>query len=474
MLSSLGRGVVVLLVLIGVLAAAGWAAMRFMPAGPEGRIVMATGGSGGAYQELATTYQDDFLRYGVNLELRPSAEGFATLRALLDPKSGIDAGFLKGGLAGSLQGRLASEKAKDFHEREIDKLRSVGRLFLEPVWVFTRASLPIESLRDLEGKKILTGTRQSGGRRVALQLLRANGVNRDNSVLVEAELGGDAAPLLNGEADAAIVIQPADHEKIQKLLRVSGIRLMNFEREVDAYTNRFPALRKVVLHTGAVEFDPLIPSADITLLATSVALVVRSDMHPALISLLTHVVITNPKSGFDKLGDPVLFHKAGEFPNGNDPEYTLAADARLVHRSGELPFLLRSLGPMAARMGMPFSVPAFANAHGAQTVLLLIPMLTVLIPLMRLIPTIYNWSIRRRLLYWYRQLKALERRLDQEGEAAGGDIAANRAEIERIDAGVRRIRVPLAFSDQFYDLRGHIDLVRQRLAPAPAIRMAAE
>ena len=57
----------------------------------------------------------------------------------------------------------------------------------------------------------------------------------------------------------------------------------------------------------------------------------------------------------------------------------------------------------------------------------------------------------------------------------GDDPSVYRADIERIDAGVRRIRVPLAFSDQLYDLRGHIDFVRQRLASNVApFKVAAE
>ena len=36
-------------------------------------------------------------------------------------------------------------------------------------------------------------------------------------------------------------------------------------------------------------------------------------------------------------------------------------------------------------------------------------------------------------------------------------------EIERIDSAVSKIKVPLAYSDQYYDLRQHIELVRQRL-----------
>ena len=86
--------------------------------------------------------------------LRP-LEGRLTLRALTDDNSGITAAFVKGDLVGSLQGRLATEKQKGRHA-EYSKLRSVGRLFYEPVWVFTRGDLPIETLRDLKGKRIIS------------------------------------------------------------------------------------------------------------------------------------------------------------------------------------------------------------------------------------------------------------------------------------------------------------------------------
>jgi hypothetical protein len=93
---------------------------------------------------------------------------------------------------------------------------------------------------------------------------------------------------------------------------------------------------------------------------------------------------------------------------------------------------------------------------------------------MRFLPVAYAWNVRRRLLYWYRQLKALERSLDSGG--AKYDLAAHQAEVERIDSHVRRLRVPLYFSSQLYDLRGHIDLVRHRIAARPPqeVRIAAE
>jgi hypothetical protein len=78
--------------------------------------------------------------------------------------------------------------------------------------------------------------------------------------------------------------------------------------------------------------------------------------------------------------------------------------------------------------------------------------------------------IRRRLVYWYRHLKALERKLD-----AGYDADAAQAEFDRIDTHVRVMRVPAYYSNQLYDLRGHINLVRQRLTGrSEPMRMAAE
>jgi hypothetical protein len=84
----------------------------------------------------------------------------------------------------------------------------------------------------------------------------------------------------------------------------------------------------------------------------------------------------------------------------------------------------------------------------------------------------YTWMVRRKIFYWYRQLKQLEGSLDSRG--AKLDETAHQAELERIDGAVRRIQVPLHFSSELYDLRLHIDLVRQRLSAQPSMKLAAE
>jgi TRAP-type uncharacterized transport system substrate-binding protein/HAMP domain-containing protein len=460
---------VAVVALVGVLGFGSYGMWQQTRTIGEGRIVVAAGTP--HYAELAESYRRDLERFGVRYEVQQGVGGFATLKALLEAGPGINAGFIKGGLVGSLQGRLATEKAQDWYAK-FSQLQSVGRLFYEPIWVFTRGDLRVTSLRDLKGKKILTGTREGGTRRIANQLLKANGVDKTNASLIAEMLPADAAPLLDGRADAAFLIEPADSKLIQGLLRVGNIRLMDFSEEAEAYDNRFPAITKVVLRKGAVEFNPLIPSDDITLLATSVVLVVRKDMHSTLVSLLTHAVVSNPKPGIDKAGDPVLFHRTGLFPSPDDPEFQVSKEARAIYKSGELPILLRNIAPVSSRLGVPYQFTAYVSSYAGQVLLLLIPILALIVPLSRALPAAYVWMVRRRLVHWYRHLKALERRLDS-GDAVH-DTAAHRAEIERIDGAVRRIRVPHYFSNELYDLRLHIALVRDRLAAQPSMQMAAE
>ena len=59
-----------------------WGVITHFNPGPQGKIVIATGGSEGAFHEMAERYKKDLARYGVELELRPKVEGTDTLKAL--------------------------------------------------------------------------------------------------------------------------------------------------------------------------------------------------------------------------------------------------------------------------------------------------------------------------------------------------------------------------------------------------------
>jgi hypothetical protein len=91
----------------------------------------------------------------------------------------------------------------------------------------------------------------------------------------------------------------------------------------------------------------------------------------------------------------------------------------------------------------------------------LVVLLPLLIPLVRFAPQIYNWRMRRRIIYWYGQLKQLE--ANARRASSREDRAASLEQLDRIEAAVDNIPIPLGFSDRLYDLRLHIDNTRRRL-----------
>jgi hypothetical protein len=89
------------------------------------------------------------------------------------------------------------------------------------------------------------------------------------------------------------------------------------------------------------------------------------------------------------------------------------------------------------------------------------------------LPQLYRWNVRRRLLYWYGRLQALEAAIDS-NSSAGETSAEVQSELQRIEDGVSHIRFPLAFSDQVYNLRSHIEIVRRRTTGRKNLSLAAE
>jgi hypothetical protein len=65
------------------------------------------------------------------------------------------------------------------------------------------------------------------------------------------------------------------------------------------------------------------------------------------------------------------------------------------------------------------------------------------------------------LLHWYQQLKRLEHSINTDDQ--NEKLLDNMTELRRIEVAVQQIPVPKDFSDQFYQLRGAIALVRERL-----------
>jgi hypothetical protein len=107
-------------------------------------------------------------------------------------------------------------------------------------------------------------------------------------------------------------------------------------------------------------------------------------------------------------------------------------------------------------------LPLSLSVHVQRAIAILLTGIAIGLPLLHFVPQGYNWMTRRRLLHWYAQLKALEASFDT--SESHKHLLDKQAEIERIEDAVRAINFPLTFSDQVYNLRNHIDIVRRKIA----------
>jgi uncharacterized protein len=419
-----------------VAIAAVWFASRLVDPAPPGVFVVSAATKGSPYYRYAEQYRETFRRNGVKLEVRESAGSFANLEALSNPATGVHAGFVQGGIASS---------------KDTARLQSVGRIAYEPLWVFYAGSARLERLGDLRGKRILVGPAGSGTSALATRLLAANGITAATATLIDRELPDYVELLGKGEADAGFLVLAPEARTVQRLLRTPNVRLMSFAN-ADAYMQRFPFLSRLVLREGVIDLAANVPPADTTLVATTAAVLVRDDAHRALVNLLAQALQEAHGQPSAAAGeDARLFQRAGEFPTASDPEFTMSEEARRVYRSGP-PFLQRYV---------PFWVATMVDRLLVSLVVLL-----PIIPLLRFAPQIYTWSVRRRINHWYGALKRLE--ADARSASGEEERSAKLRELDRIEAAVDDIPVPLGFADRLYQLREHIDVVRRRLVAGAA------
>jgi TRAP transporter TAXI family solute receptor len=402
-----------------------WIAIQFVQPAPPSRIVMSTGRKDGAYYLFAQQYRDILARSGMTLEIRTSAGSLENVERV--DKGEVDIAFVQGGT---------------YPAKYRQHLVSLGSMYYEPVWVFYRSPTQVSQIIGLNGKRIAVGEEGSGTRAVAELLLKENGIRRSPTVL--SSLGGRDASnaLLKREVDAAFFIASPRSPTVQGLLTESQIKVMDFRR-AEAYTRRHRHLFSLTFPQAVIDLQKNVPPHDTTLIATTANLVVGMDFHPALVDL----VLTAAK---EIHGAPGLFEDQDEFPAPRYSEFPLSEEAERFYRRG----------PSFLRRVLPFWAATFVD----RMIILLIPLVALLWPLFKVVPPTYRWRMRAKIYRWYKHVKVVD--LGLRDEQSPERLKTLMAELDRIEGEVNKITTPLAYASQLYDLRLHIELLRERLERA--------
>jgi TRAP-type uncharacterized transport system substrate-binding protein len=413
-----------------VIAAAAWAAMHFIDPAPPRQIVMATGSEDSEYIDFAKSYAVQLAQDGVTLDVQSAGGALDNIKRLRDPDDDARIAFLQDGLSDTDQSK-ADDSSVD--------LVSLGSVAYEPLWIFYKTKAVHTRLSGLTGLRIAIGSPGSGTQVFAMRLLKASGVNAGNSTLVNADRIQAQQLLEQGKVDAAFFLGAAESEVVKNVFAMAGVRAMNLD-QAEAYSRQFPYLHHVLLPHGALDLAHNQPVQDLHLLATTTTVVVTRKLHPALVALLM-------KAMLKAHAHATLLSPARAFPAAQDVDFPLSAEASHFYQSGP-PFLQRYL---------PFWLATLVD----RAALAIIPLLAILIPVVRTVPALYAWRIRRRIYRWYGELKYLEIQ-SQLPQPDQGKEALLR-QLDQIDHKVTHGAIPLAFSEHAYILREHIDLVRRKL-----------
>ncbi len=118
-----------------------FAVAYFIPA-PPSKITIAGSFKGGHYEALANRYKEILARSHVDVAVRATDGAVENLKLLNDEKSGIQIGFMQGGVSNS---NLAPD------------LMSLGRIDHQVFWLFYRTTDTYDDVTQFKGKRIALG-----------------------------------------------------------------------------------------------------------------------------------------------------------------------------------------------------------------------------------------------------------------------------------------------------------------------------
>ena len=390
---------------------------------PPKSLRMAAGTPGSAYHEIAERYRAHLARDGITLEIVESAGSVENAARLSEGAADV----------ALVQGGIPTQPDAD--------LRALGTVFLEPLLVFHREGT--ENATDpakWQGIRAAIGAEGSGTRHVVEEILGALKLNPPPEAL--APLSGQAAAeaLLQGEVSVAIFVAPVTAPYLRALYDAPGIALASI-RDVESIRRRMAFVVDADIPRAGIDYASEKPPERIDLIALPAQIIARGDLHPALVDRLVKAARTI-HAGRD------LVSTEGAFPSSKATTVPMNKQAKTLLDSP----------PSRLDRYMPYWMAAQIN----KMALLLLPLIFLLLPLLRVLPGIYAWTMRARVYKNYSELVEIEKAAI--GPVAAADLDGLERRLDEVQHSLTEMRLPERYRENAYTMQLHIELVRKRLA----------
>ncbi|MCP3981451.1 MAG: hypothetical protein GY716_19300 [bacterium] len=398
------------------------------PAMPD-RIVLLTGPEGSAYHDLGTRYAEDLRSRGLEADVLVTDGVRDNIQRLTSVENAV---AFAPATAGS---RSDTSPESDLETGHLVTFGSVG---FEPLWLFHRSDLDVARIADLAGRTVITGGRDTVSDQVARRLIRSHGLVGD--VVLEPRVRQTAESLVDGflarTIDAAFVTGGPSSPVVKALLDANGVRFVSFDR-AEAFAALIPGVTTLRAPEGVFDLARNVPPQDAHLLSTATGLVASKGIHPAVVPMLL-VAAENVQQ------QTTVFVPTARFPSPDHVTLPLDAAARRYF----------SQGKTGLTKYLPYKVTRFLNHLG----FMVLPILTVTVVLLKLLPTGLRIWGQLRLIGLLKRLEAVEK-----AHAAGADRAKLLAELDTLDRASATMFVPRPVVHDYIDFRQFLHDMRERV-----------
>lgn len=403
--------------IIIVVAICFYITFQFIQPSPKKEITIATGSKTGEYYNTALKYKELLEKEKVKVNIIETNGSIENLELLNNKK--VDIAFVQNGTIDA--------------NNNIEVLSSI---YFEPLWIFYNKNIqnPIY-IKDFLNKKISIGSSKSGTENLALEILNINGIDSNNTNLLNLNTNESKESLKKGEIDAMFIVTSSNSNIINELLLDEKIYLFSFKR-ANAYSKKFTYLNSITLYEGTINLNENLPNEDKNLLATTALLVTHKDFSDELVRIFLKKVkeVNSAKT---------LFSNENEFPNLSNINENINEEAKRYLTKGDT--------------WLEKIFPYWIASNIDRLKILLIPFLTLLIPIYKGLFPLYRWSIRSKIYKWYDELQSIDLSLeDLEKE----ELEKKLIELEKLKKEIKEeTKVPLSYMSEYYDLIMHIELI---------------
>ncbi len=263
----MSRTSILVLLLLGVFW---WVVGNIRQAMPPASFVIQAGPSGGSFETYARRYAGDLESRGLH----------AVVRNQDDSSKIIDR-----------VARLNGDALVGFTAQRVDAqayphVMTAGVIEVQPLFLFLRrGAAATRTLADLAGRRLVMPAEGSATAQAAQDLLARYGVTRANTTFTFLAMNDAATALQRGGFDAGFFMLASDNPLVRRLAVDPTLELHSYEDSVGIGRN-LDYLKPVTLARGAFDLRSELPPHDVALVGASVNVIVRDDVHAAVLYAL--------------------------------------------------------------------------------------------------------------------------------------------------------------------------------------------